>query len=153
MLDRLHDALRLRTNPAIFFTSAAVIVIFVLGTIIFTDALASAVSLASDWLLPNLRWFYILGVTVFLGFLIYIAASRYGRAKLGPDDEPPEHSNGPWFAMLFAAGIGSILIFWGVAEPVSHSGDPPRASRGIVSGTAAAAVADRNFTRYHFTFP
>src|SRR5699024_11673883 len=69
MLNRLHDTLRLRTNPAIFFSSAAVIVIFVLGTIIFTDALDSAVSVASDWLLTNLGWFYILGVTVFLGFL------------------------------------------------------------------------------------
>src|SRR5699024_3328314 len=77
---------------------------------------------------------------VFLGFLIYIAASRYGRAKLGPDDEPPEHSNGAWFAMLFAAGIGSILMFWGVAEPVSHFGDPPRDSFGIEAGTAAVAV-------------
>src|SRR5690625_109563 len=96
MLNRLHDTLRLRTNPAIFFSSAAVIVIFVLGTIFFTDALDSAVSVASDWLLTNLGWFYILGVTVFVAFLIYIAASRYGRAKLGPDDEPPEHSNGAW---------------------------------------------------------
>lgn len=120
MLTRLHDVLRLRTNPIIFFSSAAVITLFVLGTILFTDALDTGVSAASDWLLRNLGWFYILGVTAFLVFLIYIAASRYGRAKLGPDDEPPEHSNGAWFAMLFAAGIGSILMFWGVAEPVSH---------------------------------
>ncbi|MGO2038235.1 MAG: BCCT family transporter [Brevibacterium sp.] len=151
MLDRLHDALRLRTNPAIFFSSAAVIVLFVLGTIFFTDQLDSGVSAASDWLLTNLGWFYILGVTVFLVFLIYIAASRYGRAKLGPDNEAPEHSNGAWFAMLFAAGIGSILMFWGVAEPVSHFGDPPRASLGIEPGTVAAATDAMNFTYYHFT--
>ncbi|WP_193096649.1 BCCT family transporter [Brevibacterium sp. FME17] len=151
MLNRMHDALRLRTNPAIFFSSAAVIIIFVLGTIFFTDQLDAGVSVASDWLLTNLGWFYILGVTAFLVFLIYIAASRYGRAKLGPDDEAPEHSNGAWFAMLFAAGIGSILMFWGVAEPVSHFGDPPRASSGIEAGTAAAAVDAMNFTYYHFT--
>ena len=151
MLDKLHDALRLRTNPAIFFSSAAVIIIFVLGTIFFTDQIDAGVSVASDWLLTNLGWFYILGVTVFVVFLIYIAASRYGRAKLGPDDEPPEHSNGAWFAMLFAAGIGSILMFWGVAEPVSHFGDPPRASLGVEPGTPAAAVDAMNFTYYHFT--
>ncbi|WP_413334595.1 BCCT family transporter [Brevibacterium sp. GP-SGM9] len=151
MLDRLHDVLRLRTNPAIFFSSAAVIVLFVLGTIFFTDQLDSGVSAASDWLLTNLGWFYILGVTVFLVFLIYIAASRYGRAKLGPDNEAPEHSNGAWFSMLFAAGIGSILMFWGVAEPVSHFGDPPRASLGIEPGTVAAATDAMNFTYYHFT--
>ncbi|WP_453984632.1 BCCT family transporter [Brevibacterium casei] len=151
MLTRLHDVLRLRTNPVIFFSSAAVIILFVLGTILFTDALDTGVSAASDWLLRNLGWFYILGVTVFLIFLIYIAASRYGRAKLGPDDEPPEHSNGAWFAMLFAAGIGSILMFWGVAEPVSHLGDPPRASTGIEPGTVEAAADAMNFTYYHFT--
>src|SRR5699024_1748436 len=116
MLNRLHDTLRLRTNPAIFFSSAAVIVIFVLGTIFFTDALESAGAVAADGLLTILGWIYVLGVTVFVGFLVYIAASRYGRAKLGPDDVPPEHSNGAWFAMLFAAGNGSILMFRGVAE-------------------------------------
>ena len=151
MLNRLHDALRLRTNPAIFFSSAAVIILFVLGTIFFTEPLNAGVSVASDWLLTNLGWFYILGVTVFLVFLIYIATSRYGRAKLGPDHEEPEHSNGAWFAMLFAAGIGSILMFWGVAEPVSHFGDPPRASLGIEPGTVEAATDAMNFTYYHFT--
>src|SRR5699024_3432095 len=131
------------TNPAIFFSSAAVIVIFVLGTIFFTDALDSAVSVASDWLLTNLGWFYILGVTVFLGFLIYIAASRYGRAKLGPDDEPPEHAH--------AAGSGTIRASWGVCEPVSYCGDPREGSLGIEAGTAAAAVDAMNFTYYHLT--
>ncbi len=151
MLTRLHDTLRLRTNPPIFFASALVIILFVLGTIFFTDALDTGVSAASDWLLTNLGWFYILGVTVFLVFLIYIAASRYGRVKLGPEDEAPEHSRGAWFAMLFAAGIGSILMFWGVAEPVSHLGSPPRASLGIEPGTVEAATDAMNFTYYHFT--
>ena len=152
MLTRLHDALRLRTSPAIFFSSAAIILAFVIGTIAFTDPLNTAVSAASDWLLTNLGWFYILGVTVFLAFLIMIAVGRFGRVKLGPDDEPPEHSGGAWFAMLFAAGIGSILMFWGVAEPVSHFGDPPRATElGLEAGSLGAARDAMNFTYYHFT--
>ena len=152
LLTRLHDALRLRTSPVIFFGSAAIIIAFVLGTILFTDALNSGVSGASDWLLTNLGWFYILGVTVFLAFLIFIAMGRFGRVKLGPDDEPPEHSGAAWFAMLFAAGIGSILMFWGVAEPISHFGDPPRGTElGIEAGTWAAAHDAMNFTYYHFT--
>ena len=81
MLDKLHDALKLRTNPAIFFSSAAVIIIFVLGTIFFTDQLDAGVSVASDWLLTNLGWFYILGVTVFVA--LYHRASVTGeRARL-----------------------------------------------------------------------
>ncbi|MGC5628696.1 BCCT family transporter [Georgenia sp. Z1344] len=152
MLNRLHDLLRLRTSPAIFFGSAAILIGFVIITIVFTGPLDSAVGAASSWLMTNLGWFYILGVTVFLAFLIFIAVGRFGRVKLGPDDEPPEHSGPAWFAMLFAAGIGSILMFWGVAEPISHFGDPPRgASLGIEPSTTAAAADAMNFTFYHFT--
>ena len=152
MLNRLHDLLRLRTSPPIFFGAAAVILIFVILTITLTEPMDAIVSTASDWLYTNLGWFYVLGVTVFLIFLLYIAIGRFGRVKLGPDDEPPEHSGPAWFAMLFAAGIGSILMFWGVAEPVSHFGDPPRGpSLGIEAGTPEAAVDAMNFTYYHFT--
>ncbi|WP_081416479.1 BCCT family transporter [Arthrobacter castelli] len=149
MLTKLHDALRLRTSPPIFFGSALVIILFVVATIVFTDALATATSAASEWLMTNLGWFYISGVSVFLLFLIYIAVSKFGRVKLGPDEEPPEHSRGSWFAMLFAAGIGSILMFWGVAEPVSHFGNPPR--QGVEPGTVEAAKDAMTFTYYHFT--
>ena len=152
MLTKLHDALRLRTSPVIFFGSAAIIIAFVVATIAFTEPMGKATDTASQWLMTNLGWFYILGVTVFLAFLLFIAAGRFGRVKLGPDDEPPEHSGGAWFAMLCAAGIGSILMFWGVAEPVSHFGDPPRASDlGIEAGTVDAARDAMNFTYYHFT--
>ena len=153
MLTRLHDLLRLRTTPAVFFGAAGVIILFVIATIAFTEPLSQATGAASQWLMVNLGWFYILGVTLFLIFLIYIAASRFGRVKLGPDDEKPEHSNLTWFGMLFAAGIGSILMFWGVAEPVSHFGDPPRAGAlGIEPESGAAAVDALNFALYHFTF-
>lgn len=152
MLTRLHDLLRLRTSPTIFFGAAAIIIIFVIATITFTEPLDTAVSAASQWLYTNLGWFYILGVSLFLLFLIVIAISRFGRVTLGPDGEKPEHSGPAWFAMLFAAGIGSILMFWGVAEPISHFGDPPRGpSMGIEAESTAAAADAMNFTLYHFT--
>ena len=111
MLNRLHDLLRLRTSPSIFFGAAAIIVLFVIATVTFTETMDTVFSAASEWLYTNLGWFYIFGVTLFLIFLLYLVVSRYGRVKLGPDDEPPEHSGITWFAMLFAAGIGSILMF------------------------------------------
>ncbi|GAB3723380.1 BCCT family transporter [Nocardiopsis nanhaiensis] len=152
MLTRLHDVLRLRTSPSIFFGAAAVIIAFVLVTVIFTEPLDAVVTVASEWLYTNLGWFYIFGLTLFLVFLIYTAVGRFGRVKLGPDDEPPEHSGPAWFAMLFAAGIGSILLFWGVAEPISHFGDPPRGpSLGVEPETAGAAADAMSFTFYHFT--
>jgi choline/glycine/proline betaine transport protein len=73
LLTRLHDALRLRTSPVIFFGSAAIILAFVVATIAFTEPMGRATDSASQWLMANLGWFYILGVTVFLGFLIFIA--------------------------------------------------------------------------------
>src|SRR5690625_6700519 len=105
MLNRLHDVLRLRTSPPIFFGAGAVIIIFVILTITLTEWMDSIVSAASDWLYTNLGWFYILGVTVFLLFLIFIALSRYARVNRGAAYEPPEHSGASLFVMPFAAGV------------------------------------------------
>lgn len=145
-LDRLHDALGLRTSPRIFFPAALVAIIFVVGTILFTDQVDAAFAGASGWIMTNLGWFYILGVTVFLLFLVYLAASRFGRVRLG--DQKPEHSGVTWFAMLFAAGIGSILMFWGVAEPINHYANPPM--QDVEGQTQAAAREAIAFTLYHF---
>ncbi|MCM3659638.1 BCCT family transporter [Georgenia satyanarayanai] len=145
-LDRLHDALGLRTSPRIFFPAALVAIIFVVGTILFTEQVDAAFAGASGWIMSNLGWFYILGVTVFLLFLVYLAASRFGRVRLG--DQKPEHSGLTWFAMLFAAGIGSILMFWGVAEPINHYANPPM--QDVEGQTQAAAREAIAFTLYHF---
>src|SRR5690606_25642468 len=134
-LDRLHDALGLRTSPRIFFPAALVAVVFVVGTILFTDQVDAAFAGASGWIMTNLGWLYIFGVTIFLHFLFYLAVSRFGRVRLG--DTKPEHSGLAWFAMLFAAGIGSILMFWGVAEPINHYANPPL--QDVEGETTAAA--------------
>lgn len=77
MLNRLHDLLRLRTSPPIFFGAAFVIIIFVIMTVTLTDWMDSIVSTGADWLYTNLGWFYIFGVSFFLVFLIFIALRRY----------------------------------------------------------------------------
>ncbi len=119
MLTKLHALLRLRTSPAIFFSAAGIIAVFVAATLLFTDAMDTFFSEGSAWVIENLGWFYILGVATFLGFLIYLAVGRFGQVRLGADDERPEHANLSRFAMLFAAGIGTILMFRAVAEPVN----------------------------------
>ncbi|MCK0089351.1 BCCT family transporter [Rhodococcus sp. F64268] len=148
ILQQAHDALRLRTSPGIFFASAGVAILFVVLTIAFTDAVDKIFSTASNWIMTNLGWFYILGVTTFLLFLVGIALTRYGRVRLGGDDERPEHSNIAWFSMLFAAGIGTILMFWGVAEPISHFANPPR--QDVEPGSVEAAEEAMGFALYHF---
>lgn len=78
-----------------------------------------------QWITDSFSWFYVLSVAFFLILLIYIACSAIGRIKLGPDHSQPEYSNGSWFAMLFTAGMGIGLMFFGVAEPVMHYVNPP----------------------------
>ncbi|GEO96314.1 BCCT family transporter [Kocuria turfanensis] len=148
MLNSLHDALRLRTSPAIFFGSALIILAFVVLTLVFTDAMDAVFAQGSGWVMDQLGWFYILGVSVFLLFLVYLMASRFGQVRLGADDERPQHTNLSWFSMLFAAGIGTILMFWAVAEPVNHFANPPR--QGVEPESMEAATEAMGFTLYHF---
>ncbi|EID52837.1 choline/carnitine/betaine transport [Saccharomonospora xinjiangensis XJ-54] len=121
----MERVLGLRTNPVIFFSSALLTLIFVVASIVFTDEVDGVFRGASEAVKTNLGWLYILGVTSFLGFLLWIAFSRYGHVRLGGKDSRPEYTNLSWFGMLFAAGIGTILMFWGVAEPINHFANPP----------------------------
>ncbi|GAA2361422.1 BCCT family transporter [Saccharopolyspora halophila] len=83
-------------------------------------------------------WWYVLVVTTFLVFAFWVALSRAGNIRLGRDDERPEFSRFSWFAMLFSAGMGIGLIFWGVAEPLNHMMSPPDIA-GVEGGTKAAS--------------
>lgn len=151
MLQRFHDLFRLRTSPVLFFTSAAVIIGFVVLTLLMPAGMGDFFGAAAEWIFTNLGWFYVTGVTVFLIFLIYKAAGRFGHMRLGQDYEKPEHSTMSWFAMLFAAGIGTILLFWAVAEPAHHFADPARgASTGVEAESYEAASEAMGFTLYHF---
>ncbi|MEE1941109.1 BCCT family transporter [Streptomyces sp. TRM 70361] len=148
MLDELQRRLGLRTDSVIFFTSAALTVVFVVAAITLTEQVDRIFATASDWLLTNLGWFYILGVTSFVIFLLWMAVGRYGHVRLGGQDERPEYSTRAWFAMLFAAGIGTILMFWGVAEPISHFAVPPQ--QGVEPQTVEAARMAMAYSLYHF---
>ncbi|MEH6717276.1 MAG: BCCT family transporter [Aurantimonas endophytica] len=117
--------LGLRVDPTIFFTSAGLSLVFVLLLVIAPGPIGDAFADGRAWIVTNLGWFFILGVNVWLGFLVYAAMSRHGHIRLGPKDSRPEYTNLSWFTMLFAGGIGTVLMFWGVAEPISHYKSPP----------------------------
>ncbi|WP_237212021.1 BCCT family transporter [Rothia nasimurium] len=125
MLNKLHDRLGLRTNPVIFFSSALFIIVFTLLMMIFPTAMSDGISVISDFIITYLGWVYTLGIAIFFFFLIYMAMSRFGRIKIGDDDAEPEYSGLAWFGMLFAAGVGAVLLFWGAAEPITHYANPP----------------------------
>lgn len=103
---------------------------------------------AQAWVVTNFDWFYTVAVTGFLVFLVLIAWSRYGDIRLGPDDAKPEFSFASWTAMLFAAGMGIGLMYFGVGEPLQHYLNPPMQE----AGTPAAAREALTSTFFHWGF-
>lgn len=98
------------------------------------------------WITAHFDWFYLLAVFGFLVFSAYLALSRHGDVRLGKPDERPEFSTVSWLAMLFSAGMGAGLLFWGMAEPVSHYLAPP----GMAGGTPEAAGKAFEVTFFHW---
>ncbi len=84
----------------------------------------------------NFAWMYLIVMFMFVLFVLGIACSKYGRLRLGSDDSRPEYSTFSWFAMLFCAGMGVGLVFWGISEPISHYINP---MTGVEAGSAEAA--------------
>lgn len=72
-------------------------------------------------------WYYVIILSAFFAFVVWLFCSPYGKVRLGSDDSQPEFGLFSWFSMLFAAGMGMGLIFWGVAEPIMHYTAPPTA--------------------------
>jgi choline/glycine/proline betaine transport protein len=148
VLERLQRRLGLQIIPGVFFTSAGIAALFVALAIPFDAVVADSFGLLTGWVARNLGWFYILSVSALLIFLLGLAFSRYGNIRLGADDSRPDYSTLTWFTMLFAAGIGTILMFWGVAEPVSHFANPP--FDGVQPGSEQAASDAMTIALYHF---
>ena len=137
---------RYRINPPVFFTSVALVLVFVLGAVIWPDASERLFVAVQGWVIHSAGWFYVLAVAGFLVFVVAVAASRYGAIKLGPDHSEPDYSYTAWFAMLFSAGMGIGLMYFGVAEPIMHYTDPPVGD----PSTAAAARQAMRITMFHW---
>ena len=127
--------------------SAGVILAIVLWGVIAPDALDAVFATTLAVITRDFGWLYLWVVLGLVVFALVLAFSRYGDLKLGGEDDEPEFSIGSWFAMLFAAGMGIGLVFWGVAEPISHYGTPPP---GIVARTPEAANAAMRYSFFHW---
>lgn len=133
-------------NRPVFFISAGLILLFSLYGGIFSRHAAVTFNSLQSWLITNVGWFYMAVVAMFFVFVIYLAFSRYAFVRLGPDDSRPDFSYPSWFAMLFSAGMGIGLMFFGVAEPVTHFIAPPVGEGGDV----AAARQAMQLTFFHW---
>ncbi|WMX44241.1 BCCT family transporter [Streptomyces roseicoloratus] len=114
------------------------------------DSFDDASDTALGWVLDNFAWLFVTAADVFLVLCVVIALSRFGRIRLGADDSEPEFTNLAWIAMMFSAGMGIGLMFYGVGEPLQHYLSPPPAS-GIEPGTGAAARTAMEYSFFHWT--
>ncbi|MFD2299098.1 BCCT family transporter [Paracidovorax citrulli] len=127
--------------------SAGMIAVVVLWGLVSPASLGTFFGTLLSDITRNFGWLYLWVVLGLVGLALFLALSRYGDLKLGDEDEEPEFSAATWFAMLFAAGMGIGLVFWGVAEPISHYGLPPP---GIVPQTPEAAGAAMRYAFFHW---
>lgn len=148
MFNRLYYFLQAHTNPTAFLSAALIAILFVGFAIPYNELVAGYFGFLGRFTFVYFGWFYVVAVSGLLIFLLWVALSRYGELRLGADDETPEYSTTTWFAMLFAAGIGTILMFWGVAEPLSHFANPPLAD--VEPQSIEAARQAMNTAMYHF---
>lgn len=135
-------------NKNVFFASALFIVGITAGASIWPKPFESFFNIIQNWLNTSASWLYIISVAIIAMVVIWLMVGRLGEIKLGPDHSVPEYSNISWFAMLFSAGMGIGLLFFGVAEPIMHFSSPPT-GEGM---TAAAAEEAMKITFFHWGF-
>lgn len=132
----------------VFIPAVIVLLLLVVGTISDPELAGELFNQALMFTTTTFGWFYMLAVALFLMFIVVLAFSSYGNIKLGPDHAEPEYKFLEWFAMLFSAGYGIALLFYGVAEPVMHFSAPPNST----PETVAAAKEAMQIAYFHWGF-
>ncbi|HEY7773817.1 MAG TPA: BCCT family transporter [Marinagarivorans sp.] len=123
----------------VFIPAVVVIFLLVVGTISNPDLAGGLFKSTLTFITETFGWFYMLSVAFFLVFIVSVAMTKWGSIKLGPDHADAQYSFPEWFAMLFSAGYGIALLFFGVAEPVLHYASPPAGAAETV-GSAKQAM-------------
>ena len=138
-------------NATMGVASMIMILAFVIFTIWDVEYSGAVFSQAKDFIIGTMDWFYVVVVNAALVFVFWLLVSRYGDVKLGKDDDEPDFSTFSWICMLFSAGLGSGLIYWGVAEPMYHIQDNPFMTRaGTEAGGLDAAASAILVTNFHW---
>ena len=139
-----------RIDPYVFWCSALLIAAFVAWGLLAPTNLGGLMTSSLGWVTANFGWGFVLVAFAALVFCIFLVLHPWGRIRLGADDSRPEFRTFSWVSMMFAAGLGAGLLFYGTAEPISHWSAPPH---GLAQPQSeeAAAVALR-YTYFHWGF-
>lgn len=143
--DRIRGSIR----PTVFWPALVFLAVVVTVSIAFPDRTGAALTAAQDTVIGSFGWYYTLIVTGFVVFSVWVGVGRFGDIRLGPDDEEAEYGFLTWFSMLFAAGMGIGLVFWGAAEPLTFYTDPKPGVEGTDSELAHQAM-DQTFLHWGF---
>ena len=109
-----------RVNWRVFLIASIVIVAFSLWAILLPDTAQTTMKTAVDWIAENLGWYYVLTITIVILFVLWVALSKEGTVRLGPDHSRPQYNLFTWVAMLFAAGVGIDMLFYSVTGPITQ---------------------------------
>ncbi|WP_285261206.1 BCCT family transporter [Halopseudomonas bauzanensis] len=135
-----------RTNWTVLVVSSLVILAFSIWAIAMPDDARISMKAAVDWIATNLGWYYVVTVTLVIGFVLWVALSKEGNVRLGPDHSRPQYKLGTWVAMLFAAGVGIDMLFYSVTGPVVQYLSPPAGEGGSAEAIQDAVV----WTMFHY---
>jgi choline/glycine/proline betaine transport protein len=125
-------------NKKVFFGASSIIIALLLYTAALPKQAQALFNVVQASIIDNGSWFYVLTVAFIFFFVVFLGVSRYGDIRLGPDHSTPDYSLASWISMLFAAGMGIGLMFFGVAEPLMHYLSPPTAQMGTVEAVQEA---------------
>jgi len=123
------------SQNSVFVCTVLIAVLVIVFGAIYSKELGTISAIFMQWVSSRFGWLYIWSIVIFCVFLAWISFSKYGKIKLGGDNEKPEFSNFSWYSMLFCGSTGIGLVFWSIAEPLSHYSMPPV---GIEPGTMQA---------------
>jgi choline/glycine/proline betaine transport protein len=133
-------------NWRVVTISSLVILVFSLWAIVMPDNARLTMKTVVDWIATNLGWYYVLTVTIVIGFVLWVAFSKEGGVRLGPDHSRPQYKLVTWVAMLFAAGVGIDMLFYSVTGPVVQYLNPPSGEGGTALARQDAVV----WTMFHY---
>jgi BCCT family betaine/carnitine transporter len=132
---------RLDFHNPVFPMSAVVVIVLVLFSLIFSETAATVFGHLRPWLTTKFDWVFAISMNIFVLFSLFLIVSPLGKVKIGGKDAVPEYSYLGWFSMLFAAGMGIGLVFFGVLEPLNHTLAPPFGAPGLLDGDGNLADA------------